>query len=46
MRNFAEILGRMEDADVLDKTLEEEKHANAALSDIFDSANTQANRAA
>jgi len=46
VRNFAEILGKMEDGDVLDKTLEEEKHADAALSDISDSANTQAKRAA
>lgn len=46
VRNFAEILGHMEHAEMLDKTLEEEKHADAVLTEISDSANTQADRAA
>jgi len=46
VRNFAEILGNMEHADLLDKILEEEKHADSVLTEISDSANTQADRAA
>ncbi len=46
MRSFAEILGLTTQADLLDKTLEEEKHADAVLTAISDSANTQADRAA
>jgi ferritin-like metal-binding protein YciE len=46
MRSFAEILGLTTHADLLDKTLEEEKHADAVLTVISDSANTQADKAA
>ena len=46
MRSFAEILGLTTHADLLEKTLEEEKHADAVLTSISDSANTQADKAA
>jgi ferritin-like metal-binding protein YciE len=46
VRTFAEILGRTEEADLLDKTLEEEKHADTVLTQIADTANTRADRAA
>ncbi|HEV3512234.1 MAG TPA: ferritin-like domain-containing protein [Candidatus Sulfotelmatobacter sp.] len=46
VRTFAEILGLTEQADLLDKTLDEEKHADAILTQIADSANTRAERAA
>lgn len=46
VRNFAEILGKTEEAELLEKTLEEEKHADEVLTQISDSANTQADRAA
>ncbi len=46
MRSFAEILGETEHANLLEKTLEEEKHADAVLTSISGKANTQAERAA
>jgi ferritin-like metal-binding protein YciE len=46
VRNFAEILGNMDQSELLEKTLEEEKHADAVLTQISDSANTRADRAA
>jgi ferritin-like metal-binding protein YciE len=46
VRNFAEILGHMEHGELLDQTLEEEKRADAILTEISDSANTQADQAA
>ena len=46
VRNWAEILGQDNQADLLDKTLEEEKHADALLTSISDSANTRADKAA
>jgi|SRR5579871_715355 ferritin-like metal-binding protein YciE len=46
VRNFAEILGHTDHAELLDKTLDEEKHADALLTQIADSANTRADRAA
>lgn len=46
VRTFAEILGRTDEADLLDKTLEEEKHADTVLTQIADTANTRADRAA
>jgi ferritin-like metal-binding protein YciE len=46
VRNFAEILGLTDHADLLEQTLEEEKHADALLTEISDGANTQADRAA
>lgn len=46
VRTFAEILGETNQADLLDKTLEEEKHADLVLTQIADSANTRADRAA
>lgn len=46
VRNFAEILGHTEHAELLDKTLDEEKHADAVLTRIADSANSRADRAA
>jgi ferritin-like metal-binding protein YciE len=45
-RTFAEILGEIDQADLLDKTLDEEKHADSVLTQIADSANTRADRAA
>jgi ferritin-like metal-binding protein YciE len=46
VRTFAEILGNESQADLLDQTLEEEKHADAVLTGIADTANTKADRAA
>ena len=46
VRTFAEILGNESQADLLDQTLEEEKHADAVLPGIADTANTKADRAA
>ncbi len=46
VRNFAEILGEDAHADLLEKTLEEEKHADAVLTEISDTANTKADKAA
>ena len=46
IRSFAEILGETEHANLLEKTLEEEKHADAVLTSISGKANTQAERAA
>ncbi len=46
VRNFAEILGEDDHADLLDQTLDEEKKADALLTEISDTANTRADRAA
>ena len=46
VRSFAEILGLTDHADLLEQTLEEEKHADAVLTSISDTANTQADKAA
>lgn len=46
VRSFAEILGLTNQADLLEQTLEEEKHADAVLTSISDTANTQADKAA
>lgn len=46
VRTFAEILGRDQEADMLDTTLEEEKHADTVLTQISDTANTRADKAA
>ena len=46
VRTFAEILGHTEQADLLDTTLEEEKHADSVLTEIADTANTRADKAA
>lgn len=46
VRTFAEILGETQQANLLQKTLEEEKHADSVLTQISDSANTRADRAA
>lgn len=46
VRTFAEILGETQQADLLDKTLNEEKHADSVLTQISDSANTRADKAA
>ncbi|MFZ0536757.1 MAG: ferritin-like domain-containing protein [Candidatus Sulfotelmatobacter sp.] len=46
VRTFAEILGHDAQAALLDQTLEEEKHADSVLSQISDTANTRADRAA
>jgi ferritin-like metal-binding protein YciE len=46
VRTFAEILGNDSQADLLDQTLEEEKHADSVLTGIADTANTQADKAA
>jgi len=46
VRTFAEILGLTEQANLLEKTLEEEKHADALLTQIADTANTMADKAA
>lgn len=45
VRTFAEILGLTEQADLLDQTLNEEKHADAVLTQISDTANTRAEQA-
>ncbi len=46
VRTFAEILGNDAQATLLDQTLEEEKHADAVLTSISDTANTKADKAA
>lgn len=46
VRSFAEILGETAHADLLEQTLDEEKHADEVLTEISDSANTRADRAA
>lgn len=46
VRTFAEILGHDAQAALLDQTLEEEKHADSVLTQISDTANTRADRAA
>ena len=46
VRTFAEILGHTDQADLLDTTLDEEKHADVLLTQIADTANTQADKAA
>ncbi len=46
VRTFAEILGHDAQAALLDQTLEEEKHADSVLSQISDTANTRADKAA
>ncbi len=45
-RTWAEILGHTDHAELLEKTLEEEKHADALLTQIADTANTMADKAA
>jgi ferritin-like metal-binding protein YciE len=44
LRNFAQILGESEPAGLLQTTLEEEKHADAVLTEISDRANPQADK--
>jgi ferritin-like metal-binding protein YciE len=46
VRTFAELLGESADAELLDQTLEEEKHADSVLTGIADVANTRADKAA
>ncbi|HZW80638.1 MAG TPA: ferritin-like domain-containing protein [Candidatus Deferrimicrobiaceae bacterium] len=46
LQNFAEILGNDAQAVLLDQTLEEEKHADSVLTQISDTANTRADKAA
>ncbi len=46
VRTFAEILGLVDEADILETTLDEEKHADVLLTQIADTANTRADRAA
>jgi ferritin-like metal-binding protein YciE len=46
VRTFAEILGQDDHADLLDTTLDEEKNADAILTEIADTANTKADKAA
>jgi ferritin-like metal-binding protein YciE len=46
VRTFAEILGNDAQAALLDQTLEEEKHADLLLTEIADTANTKADKAA
>ena len=46
VRSFAEILGEENQANLLEQTLEEEKHADEVLTGIADTANTQADKAA
>ncbi|MFY9676494.1 MAG: ferritin-like domain-containing protein [Terriglobales bacterium] len=46
VRNFAEILGETTHAALLEQTLEEEKNADAMLTEIAESANTRADKAA
>ena len=46
VRTFAEILGETQQADLLEKTLDEEKNADSILTQISDSANTRADKAA
>lgn len=42
VRTFAEILGKANEADLLNKTLEEEKHADSTLTSISETANPRA----
>jgi ferritin-like metal-binding protein YciE len=44
VRNFAQILGLTDQANLLETTLQEEKHADTVLTQISDSANTKAER--
>lgn len=46
VRNFADIIGETAQANLLQQTLEEEKHADAVLTSISNSANVKAERAA
>lgn len=46
VRTFAEILGNDRQSELLDQTLEEEKHADSMLTAISDTANTSADKAA
>ncbi len=46
VRTFAQLLGENRDAEVLNKTLDEEKHADRVLTQISDSANVRADKAA
>ncbi len=46
VRTFAEILGLVDEADILETTLDEEKHADVLLTQIADTANTRADKAA
>ena len=46
VRNFAEILGENDHAEMLKQTLDEEKHADSVLTGIADTANTRADKAA
>jgi ferritin-like metal-binding protein YciE len=46
VRTFAEILGNDSQAELLDQTLEEEKHADSILTAISDTTNTSADTAA
>lgn len=46
LRTFAEILGLIDEADLLETTLDEEKHADVLLTQIADTANTRADKAA
>ncbi len=45
VRTFAEILGKTDEANLLERTLDEEKHADSLLTQISDVANTRADRA-
>jgi ferritin-like metal-binding protein YciE len=45
LRNFAEILGNLEQAELLDQALDDEKLTDSLLAEIADSANTQADKA-
>jgi len=44
LRNFAEILGNLEQAELLDQALDDEKLTDSLLTEIADSANTRADR--
>jgi ferritin-like metal-binding protein YciE len=44
VRSWAEILGETQPSELLDQTLDEEKHADEVLTTISDSANTQADQ--
>ena|SRR5437868_1310016 len=46
VRTYAQILGQDTDATLLQQTLDEEKHADAILTSIADTANTRADKAA
>ena len=45
-RSWAQILGNSQQAQLLEKTLNEEKHADQVLTQVSESANTKASRAA